>query len=85
MKTFLTFVLCAFSGAILAIMGPFALKLFTEFMAVAEKGVPFDWAALLLFFIIGVFASVAFITGHCFTTLNKKIAKKVETYFAFLD
>ena len=85
MKTFFTFVLCALFGAILAVMGPFALKLFTEFMAVAEKGVQFDWAALFLFLIIGVFASVAFITGHCFTTLNKKAARKVESYFSFLD
>lgn len=85
MKTLSTFALCALTGTILAIMGPFALNLFTEFMAVAEKGAKFDWAALFLFLIIGVFASVVFITGHCFTTLNKKAAKKVESYFSFLD
>jgi len=85
MKTLMTVILCALFGAILALMGPFALKLFNEYVAIAKSGVSFDWAALLLFLIIGLFASVAFIAGHCFTALNKKISTKIEAYFKFLD
>lgn len=85
MKTLATFILCAFSGAFLAVMGPFSLKLFHEYMAVIEKGVQLDLAAVVLFLIIGVFLSAAFIAGHCFSTLNKRVAKKVEEHFAFLD
>ena len=85
MKNFTTLVLCLLLGTVIAVLASFLPELFQEFMVIANSGARFGPSGWAVFFYIGVLATVAFLAGHGFRILNKKVASMTEDFFRFLD